>query len=130
MNRIATVMLLSMALLASACGKDDPCQTACDKLTSCGLCLQDNTGACLSAENCTSVCGSVQGGDTAATCVNDVSGCNSQAFSACLGGGGGGNDCTGCVWDGTSCTYYSQSNWGQGPWSGAAISCNPACCGR
>ena len=44
------------------------------------------------------------------------------------GGGGGSNDCQGCVWDGTSCTYYSQGNWGAGAFSGAAIGCDAKCC--
>lgn len=41
-----------------------------------------------------------------------------------------GKDCNGCAWDGNECIWVSQSNWGQGPYSGAASSCDPACCGR
>lgn len=50
------------------------------------------------------------------------------------GGGGQGGaaqsaDCQGCVRDGDSCIWLSQSNWGAGPYSGAASSCSPSCCG-
>jgi hypothetical protein len=45
---------------------------------------------------------------------------------------GGARDpaCNGCVWDGSSCIWLSQSNWGPGPYSGAAADCKPSCCGR
>lgn len=49
------------------------------------------------------------------------------------GGGGGSSsssECNGCVWDGSSCIWLSQSNWGAGPYSGAASSCSSYCCGR
>lgn len=39
-------------------------------------------------------------------------------------------DCDGCVWDGSSCTWYSESSWGQGAYSGALIGCASSCCGR
>jgi hypothetical protein len=38
--------------------------------------------------------------------------------------------CTGCVWDGSSCIWMSQSNWGAGAYSGAYSSCDAACCRR
>ena len=52
------------------------------------------------------------------------------------GGSGGGTggaapksaECNGCVWDGGSCIWLSQSNWGAGPYSGAAASCKSYCC--
>lgn len=51
------------------------------------------------------------------------------------GNSGGGSqprssDCNGCVWDGSACIWLSQSNWGAGPYSGAALSCASSCCGR
>jgi hypothetical protein len=36
--------------------------------------------------------------------------------------------CNGCVWDGSACIWLSQSNWGAGPYSGAASSCDASCC--
>ena len=57
-------------------------------------------------------------------------------LSAGDGGGGSGgrsqsSQCQGCVWDGTSCSWYSQSDWGsQNAYSGAVISCDASCCGR
>ncbi len=39
-------------------------------------------------------------------------------------------ECDGCVWDGDTCAWYSQGNWGQGPYSGAVSECSPSCCGR
>ena len=44
------------------------------------------------------------------------------------GGGSAGSDCNGCTWDGSSCIWLSQSNWGAGPYSGAASSCDAKCC--
>lgn len=41
-----------------------------------------------------------------------------------------GTDCKGCVKDGDSCVWMSQSNWGAGAYSGAVISCASSCCGR
>lgn len=41
------------------------------------------------------------------------------------------SQCNGCVRDGNSCVWLSQSNWGTGwasPYSGAASSCDPSCC--
>jgi hypothetical protein len=38
------------------------------------------------------------------------------------------SECNGCAWDGSACIWLSQSNWGAGPYSGAASSCNAACC--
>lgn len=43
-------------------------------------------------------------------------------------GGSKSSQCNGCVNDGTGCNWYSQSDWGQGPYSGAAMSCDPSCC--
>lgn len=43
------------------------------------------------------------------------------------------SECNGCVWDGSSCVWVSQSNWGTGPnspYSGAVSSCNAYCCGH
>jgi hypothetical protein len=40
-----------------------------------------------------------------------------------------GTDCQGCVRDGNSCVWISQSNWGRGPYSGAVSSCASSCCG-
>jgi hypothetical protein len=43
------------------------------------------------------------------------------------------SECNGCVWDGSSCMWVSQSNWGTGPnspYSGAVSSCNAYCCGH
>ena len=42
--------------------------------------------------------------------------------------GGGGSDCNGCTWDGSSCIWLSQSNWGSGAYSGAYTSCDAKCC--
>jgi hypothetical protein len=42
--------------------------------------------------------------------------------------GGASNACSGCVWDGSACMWYSQSNWGAGPYSGAATGCDAKCC--
>jgi len=39
-------------------------------------------------------------------------------------------DCNGCVWDGDTCAWYSQSNWGHGAYSGAVATCDNSCCGR
>jgi hypothetical protein len=40
-----------------------------------------------------------------------------------------GLDCGGCAWDGQSCIWLSQSNWGTaGPYSGAWTSCDARCC--
>lgn len=41
---------------------------------------------------------------------------------------GSSSSCSGCVWDGSSCIWLSQSNWGAGPYSGAASSCDASCC--
>ena len=38
------------------------------------------------------------------------------------------SECNGCAWDGSACIWLSQSNWGAGPYSGAASSCNAAWC--
>lgn len=44
------------------------------------------------------------------------------------GGGSGSSDCNGCTWDGSSCIWLSQSNWGAGPYSGAYSTCDAKCC--
>jgi hypothetical protein len=38
------------------------------------------------------------------------------------------DQCKGCVSDGSSCVWASQSDWGQGPYSGAVMDCDPSCC--
>ncbi len=43
-------------------------------------------------------------------------------------GGGQTSECDGCVRDGDSCVWLSQSDWGAGPYSGAAWDCDPSCC--
>ncbi|MBI5545026.1 MAG: hypothetical protein HY901_14135 [Deltaproteobacteria bacterium] len=59
-----------------------------------------------------------------------------EAQSRGLQGGGGGGasqskECEGCRWDGSSCAWYSQGNWGSNvAYSGAVITCNSSCCGR
>lgn len=41
------------------------------------------------------------------------------------------SDCNGCVWDGDTCAWYSQSNWGSNvAYSGAVMTCDSACCGH
>lgn len=39
------------------------------------------------------------------------------------------SECEGCQRWGDSCMWASQSNWGKGPYSGAAADCDPKCCG-
>jgi hypothetical protein len=115
----------------------DACAQACQSLTSCGFCLMSDEG-CIDTATCTSVCRQTAGGAEAAQCVL-AAGCDANAINTCVGGGGrgggsttggntGGSQCDGCVWDGSACTWYSQSNWGAGPFSGAASECDPACC--
>ena len=115
----------------------DACAQACQSLTSCGFCLMSDEG-CINTATCTSVCRQTAGGAEAAQCVL-AAGCDANAINTCVGGGGGGggsttggntggSQCDGCVWDGSACTWYSQSNWGAGPFSGAASECDPACC--
>jgi len=57
-----------------------------------------------------------------------------EAQSRGLQGGQGASqskECDGCRWDGTSCAWYSQGNWGTNvAYSGAVITCDNACCGR
>jgi hypothetical protein len=43
-------------------------------------------------------------------------------------GGSTGSQCDGCAWDGSQCIWLSQSDWGAGPYSGAASSCDATCC--
>lgn len=111
----------------------DACAQACQSLTACGFCLMSDTG-CIDTATCTDVCRRTAGGAEAAQCVIDA-GCDANAINTCVGAGGGGggstgggSQCDGCVWDGSACTWYSQSNWGAGPFSGAASECDPACC--
>ncbi len=80
---------------------------------------------------CTEACDSA--GFTTAEVEEYLSlGC-SEAVSAVSGessgGSGGGADCKGCVWDGSSCTYYSdQYGSASTGYSWAAISCDGSCC--
>jgi hypothetical protein len=43
-------------------------------------------------------------------------------------GGARSSECNGCVRDGNECVWMSQSNWGQGAYSGAVSSCDAKCC--
>jgi len=63
--------------------------------------------------------------------------CTTAIWQAENSGGTSGNggtstpkssECNGCVWDGSSCIWLSQSNWGAGPYSGAYSSCKAYCC--
>ncbi len=61
--------------------------------------------------------------------------CTTAVWQAEHTGGTGGttgtpksSECNGCVWDGSACIWLSQSNWGAGPYSGAASSCKTSCC--
>jgi len=64
-----------------------------------------------------------------ATAISIVEGTGTQQQSS----GSKSSECQGCVWDGSSCVWISQGNWGSGPnnpYSGAVSSCNSYCCGH
>jgi len=65
-----------------------------------------------------------------ASCADIVAAANNTGSSSSSSSSGStkSKECQGCVWDGSSCTWYSQSNWGSGPYSGAAAECNASCC--
>jgi hypothetical protein len=67
---------------------------------------------------------------TAITFLENLVKASQAAVAPKPASGSGSSECNGCVWDGSACIWLSQSNWGAGPYSGAAGSCNPACCGR
>ena len=62
------------------------------------------------------------------TAIATVEGNGQQQQGSSSGGSAKGSECNGCVRDGDSCIWLSQSNWGQGPYSGAASSCEAYCC--
>ncbi|MCU0693835.1 MAG: hypothetical protein MUF54_20805 [Polyangiaceae bacterium] len=113
----------------------DDCSRGCDHLAMCQTCLRDNAGQCMDAASCAQTCRTTQGGLDAARCVLGVTNCDGNALNSCVGQGapaaqgtGKSKDCDGCAWDGSACTWFSQSNWGPGPYSGAAAPCDPSCC--
>ena len=122
-------------------GGGDACTQACQALTTCGLCIQDASGACLAVATCAQNCNALANGAQVAQCVLNA-GCDTTAIGNCItaasggagggssGSGSGGSDCNGCVWDGSACMWYSQSDWGAGDYSGAATECASSCCGR
>jgi hypothetical protein len=65
-----------------------------------------------------------------ATAIATIENANNNSTTNDNGGNGGstGSQCNGCVWDGSACMWYSQSDWGQGAYSGAASSCDASCC--
>jgi hypothetical protein len=116
------------------------CQTACQHYLSCAnLKGQANTNLCLA--NC-----AASGANAYQLGVYNQLDCNRavmiivaaqlQAIQQAQGGNnagaaGKGSRCAGCVRDGSSCVWISQSNWGSGnnsPYSGAVSSCDADCC--
>lgn len=63
-----------------------------------------------------------------ATAIQMVEGNGQQQQANGSNSGGRPSECNGCVKDGDSCIWLSQSNWGQGPYSGAAATCESYCC--
>jgi len=61
-------------------------------------------------------------------CASAISIIEGQAQGPAAGSQANSSQCNGCVSDGTNCTWLSQSNWGAGTYSGAAMDCDPSCC--
>ena len=144
MRTMTIIAAVLSALLAVACSANyadgrgaaakGTCDGACEHYLTCKG--SDNTQ---NRQTCVASCG--QKGLSAdqlrqfeqQNCATAIAQVENNAQGGGGGGGGsgsssGGSDCNGCVWDGSSCTWYSQSNWGAGAYSGAAISCEARCC--
>jgi len=110
------------------------CEGACAHYLECkGMSTSQNQATCTT--NCKGLglkaadLASFQQSDCA-TAIAAVEGTSSSSSSSggSNGGGSKGSECNGCVKDGDSCIWLSQSDWGPGPYSGAAATCESHCC--
>jgi hypothetical protein len=123
----------------SATGTSGTCEAACDHYLECkGAAMNTAQNKATCTTNCKGL--GLKSSDLAsfvqsdcATAIQMVDGNAGQQQGSSSSGGsssGGGrpSECNGCVKDGDSCIWLSQSNWGQGAYSGAAASCESYCC--
>ncbi len=94
-------------------------RSKCDS-TCATLGLDEATLGTLATGNCATVIAMVEGSSSSSS-----SGGSSGSSGST---GSSGSSCNGCAWDGSQCIWLSQSNWGAGPYSGAASSCDASCC--
>jgi hypothetical protein len=119
----------------SAEGASGTCEAACGHYLECkGAAMNTAQNRTTCTTNCKGL--GLKSSDLAsfeqsdcATAIQLVEGNGQQQQGTSSSSGGSkGSECNGCVKDGDSCIWLSQSNWGSGPYSGAAATCESHCC--
>lgn len=85
---VAFTLVLSVTG-CSGLADTDLCESMCDRLEQCTLCLYDNVAKrCRTNQECRERCKTNATTNTAAACIANVSGCDKAGFNTCLSGGG------------------------------------------
>jgi hypothetical protein len=140
-NRFFSLVGLVIALSSAACAANSAqadtqtgtCEAACGHYLECrNAATADNQSACVTKCNAMGKTESelAQYEQTdCATAIQLIEGSSNTGSATPSGDTQPKSDqCKGCVSDGSSCIWASQSDWGQGPYSGAVMDCDPSCC--
>lgn len=115
----------------AATGGGATCNDACGHYLECkGAETQANLTKCDSACSSLGLSETQLASFVASDCATAIAEVEGTQPNGGNSGGSGSSSCDGCVNDGSgSCVWLSQSDWGAGAYNGAALSCDPSCCG-